>query len=95
VNTSSASTKILRAEAVRKPAAHRDEHGQRQDVGRDGEVHAKDRGVEVHRHPRNRRRDDGGIEVLHQERGRDGQRDEQPQSRIAFGWKRTLGLGLL
>lgn len=84
-----------RAEAIGKPAAHRNEHGQRQDVSRDGEVHPQHGGVEIRRHPRDRRRDDGGIEMLHQECGRDGQRDQQPQARIALGWKRRLGRGLL
>jgi hypothetical protein len=63
------------AEPVRDPATHRDQDRERDQVGRDGDAQPDRRLVQRDRHPRQRGRDHGAVEVLHEERARDEQRE--------------------
>ena len=66
---------VPRAEAVRHPAAGRDEDGKRQQIGADAGVEINRRDAEIGSHMRNGGRDDGGVQIFHEERARHEQRD--------------------
>ena len=65
-----------RAEPVGDPAADRDEHREREQVGRDREAERERALAERGRDRRQRRRQRGRIEVLHEQRAGDDQRDQ-------------------
>ena len=57
------------------PAAGRDEHRERQQIGRERHVHVQRVGVEASRHRRQRRGQHGAVELLHEHGAGDDQRD--------------------
>ena len=65
-----------RAEAVGGPAAGRNEHGERQQVGRDRELQRQRAGADVGRDRRQRGRNHRRVHVLHEQGGGDDQRDQ-------------------
>jgi hypothetical protein len=62
--------------AVRHPAAHRDEDREADEIGGQRQLQRDRVLVEAFGDDRQRGRDDGRIRVLHEERGRDDERDE-------------------
>ena len=73
------------AKAVRRPAARWREHGQRQEVAGERELQMHRIALKRARERRQRRRQGGGVDELHERRGGDGQRRES-------GANRTLAL---
>ena len=65
-----------RAEPVGGPAAGRDEHGERQQIGRDRKLQRQRAGADVSRDRRQRRRNHRRVHVLHEQGGGDDQRDQ-------------------
>ena len=72
-----------RTEAVGEPAADRNEHRERQNIGGDREVHAQRRGRKASGDIRNCRDDDRRIELLHQECNGDHGGDDVAQAGVA------------
>ena len=64
------------AEAVGGPAAHRQEHGERQQIGGDRQLELQRVGADVGGDRRQRGRDDGRIHVLHEQGDRHDQRHD-------------------
>ena len=60
-----------RAEAIGDPAADRNADGQAQDVAGDDGLQAQRRDAQARRHRRDGGVDDGRVELLHEQRGRD------------------------
>jgi hypothetical protein len=83
------------AEAVGEPAAHRDEGGDGEHIGGHRHVQPHRRGAEAARHVGDGGGDDRRIQLFHQERHGDDDRDEDAQTGIAFGREARLVWGTL
>ena len=93
-----------RPEAVGDPATDRDAHRKAQNIARHHRLEAQRRNAEARRHRRNRGVDDGRVELLHEQRGRDHPRQialgRNPRRRSGFRnlrldrHRRVLGPGL-
>jgi len=64
------------AEPIRRPTAERNEHREAQEIGGDGHAEPHWIGMQRYRHLRQRRGDDGGVDLLHDDRRRDDDGDE-------------------
>jgi hypothetical protein len=75
------------AEAVGEPTAQRYENSEGQHISGHCQIHSHRRGRQAVRHGRDRRGYDRRIELFHQERNGDDQRDENAQPRITLNCK--------
>ena len=76
-----------RAEAVGGPAAHRDEDGEREQVGGQRQLERERVGADIGRDRRQRGRDHGRIHVLHEQGDRDDQRHDAVTSHGHRRWR--------
>ena len=74
-----------RAEAIGEPSADGNEDRQGQHIGGHCQIHPQRRGAQAARHIRNGCRDDGRIQLFHQEGDGHDRRYDQPETGIALG----------
>src|SRR6516225_773002 len=64
------------AEPIRRPTPERNEHREAQEIGGNGHAEPHRIGMQRYRHLRQRRGDDGGVDLLHDDRRCDDDGDE-------------------